>query len=245
MKIEEKEKIEIDFWKNSTEENPSVFSIPNLINKFKEIDIFYDKIIIHKKIWDKSNKVLEIGGGQGWASCLLQHFYPKKSIISSDISEHAVAGQKIWENLFSVKLSDSFAAKSYNLPIENESVDTIFCFAAAHHFVKHKKTLEELKRVLIPGGTIVYLYEPVCKSYIYKLAKRRVNKKRHVVPEDLLIISKLKTISEELDLNFDLKYSPSVKNRSLFGSLYYTILSKIKPLQIIFPCTADLIFTKR
>ncbi len=245
MNIESKEKLEIDFWKNSAEENPIVFSIPNLINKFKEIELFYEKIIIYQSTWKHANKVLEIGGGQGWAGCLLKHFFPEKEIISSDISSHAVEGQKIWENLFSVKLDGGFTAKSYSIPLEDESMDTIFCFAAAHHFVKHRSTLIELKRVLKPGGFIIYFYEPVCLAYIYKRAKARVNKKRHIVPEDLLIYPEMKKIAEELNLSYTLNFSPSTKNRSLVGAIYYTILSRLSALQKILPCTADLIFTKK
>ena len=56
----EKEQIEIDFWKNAAEEKPDVFSIPNLINKFKDADLFLDKISQYAPVIKQKKEVLEL-----------------------------------------------------------------------------------------------------------------------------------------------------------------------------------------
>lgn len=245
MDITTKEQVEIDFWKNSIEENPTKFSVPNIINKFKEADIFIEKIVNYSNHFKTANNILEIGGGQGWASCMLKHYYPEKHITCSDISPYAIQSIPNWEHIFKVKIDDSFSCKSYQVPLKSDSVDLIFCFAAAHHFVKHKKTLQELSRILTKGGKILYLHEPVCLSYIYPLAKRRVNNKRDVVPEDLILYKKIAKLSADTNLDLKVMFSPTTKNRSFFGSFYYKILKQSIFLQKIFPCTADLLFIKK
>jgi hypothetical protein len=38
----------------------------------------------------------------------------------------------------------------------------VFAFASAHHFAAHRKTFQELHRVLGPAGQALYFYEPSC-----------------------------------------------------------------------------------
>jgi len=245
MNIEEKESIEIEFWKDSREENPDVFSVPNLINKMKEAEIFLDKLSNYSQIFRKSKDILELGGGQGWASSMVKAYYPNARITLSDISEYAVRSLPKWEKVFNCKVDQSLACRSYQTPLKGESYDLIFCFASAHHFVKQKETLQELKRLLKPGGYALYLHEPSCKKYIYSLAKKRVNNKRTEVPEDLLIGSELIKNAAEEGLEIQLNYAPTTKNRSLSGSLYYAVLSKISFLQRLLPCTIDVVMHKK
>ncbi len=69
MDLVVKEQIEIDFWKNSIYENPDIFTIPNIVYKLSEAKIFLKKIEKYKNYISNSLTVLEVGAGQGWASC--------------------------------------------------------------------------------------------------------------------------------------------------------------------------------
>ena len=142
--LDEKEQIEIDFWKNSKDENPNVFTIKNILNKLSEARVFYAIFKKYRNLFEDAQVILELGGGQGWASCMIKRELNRK-VYLSDISEYAIASLKYWEKMFGVKLNDSFACKAYDIPLEDDSVDLIFCFAAAHHFVEHEKSLKEIK----------------------------------------------------------------------------------------------------
>ena len=244
MNIEDKEKKEIEFWRDAPEEKPGVLSVPNLINKFKEADIFIEKLVQYSDLFRSSDRILELGGGQGWASSMVKHYHPNKNVILSDISEHAVESAVRWEGIFEVTLDGKQAFRSYETGLEKDSLDLVFCFASAHHFVKHEKTFVELQRILKPGGKVLYLYEPVCRAYIYKLSFWRANRKRPQVPEDVLIYKRLLKLARQRGFKALMIFSPTTKNRSVWGSVYYFFLGRLPYLQSIFPCTADFIFTK-
>jgi len=107
-----------------------------------------------------NGRVLELGSGQGWASCLYKQMFPAVYAITTDISQYAIMSLPKWERIFDVKIDHSYSCKSYEINEEASSVDQIFCFAAAHHFLAHRRTLVEIKRVLKPGRSAFYFYEP-------------------------------------------------------------------------------------
>ena len=245
MNIEEKEQLEIDFWKNSLTENPRSFSLHNIINKLSEAKVFLEKIGEYKHIFVRAQSILEIGAGQGWASCILKKMYPDKKITASDISEHSVASLHCWEELFKVKIDAGLVCKSYSIPLPDNSVDMVFCFQSAHHFVKHKETLAEIYRVLKPGGCAIYLHEPSCRKYIYPLARRRVNKKRLSVPEDVLIYSDISSTAKEVGFEKkELFFNPNLLNRGPVETAYFYILKKLPFLQHLLPTSVDYVFEK-
>lgn len=242
--IEIKQKIEIDYWANSLCEGPTQDSIFNIINKISDAEVFLSCIFRHYNLLPTKGKILELGGGQGWASCVYKKVFPETQVISTDISKSAIASLHRWERIFGVKIDVSYHCKSNDIKEVDASIDFIFCFAAAHHFLTHRRTLCEIKRVLRPGGKAIYFYEPTTPKLFYPLAHWRVNRKRPEVPEDVLIIKNLKKISAELNLSLEIDYYPSTLKRGFIEKYYYYILKKIPFLQKLLPSTANLIFTK-
>ena len=243
MKLEEKQKIEIDFWKNSVTENPESDSIDNIIGKIAEAAIFLDCLRNFENVFAQSKTILELGGGQGWASSIVKKIYPEISVTLTDISEFAIASAHKWEHIFQVKIDEKLACKSYDIPKEDSSYDCIFVFAAAHHFVAHQKTLKEIKRVLTPGGHCFYFYEPSCIAYLHKMAHWRVNRKRPEVPEDVLVYKQIQTLASEAGLDCSLNFYPNVIHRGAFETIYYSVLNKSRLLQRLLPCTINYHFT--
>ena len=143
----------------------------------------------------RPSRIIELGGGQGWASCLVKKWFPESFVIATDISPYALESLPRWEQVLNSQVDQSYACKSYGTQEGNESVDFIFVFSAAHHFICHKKTLQEFRRILKPGGKAFYWHEPSTPRILYQLAVERVNRKRPEVPEDVLIPSELKKIS--------------------------------------------------
>jgi ubiquinone/menaquinone biosynthesis C-methylase UbiE len=242
--IEAKQKIEIEFWRNSKDESPEADSIYNTVNKVSDAGVFLDCLNRHRANLTSKGRVLEIGAGQGWASCVYKKLFPDTHITVTDISEFAIMSLPKWERLFDVKIDNSYACTSYEIHESDASLDQIFCFAAAHHFLAHKKTLREISRVLKPGAKAFYFHEPATPKYLYSLGCWRVNRKRPQVPEDVLKTSELHKLALEIGFDIQIDYHPSLIKRGPFETIYFFILNCIPFLQRILPCTINFIFTK-
>ena len=242
--LDKKEQIEIDFWEKSQYESPAHFSIQNLNNKLQECENLAYKLQKYQAYIQGKKDVLEIGAGQGWASCFMKSkFLPEAKFTVTDISQFAVKSVKYWEAHFEVKISKAFAAKSYTIEEPDDSFDLIFCYAAAHHFVLVKETLIELKRLLKKDGRIIFIYEPTCSKLLYPLFYRYVNSIPHSTPEDVLVPSRIKKICQSIDLIYENHYDPTVIiDRNKRTTQYFKILGAVPFLQKVLPSSSDLIF---
>lgn len=246
MDLKEKEKIEIEFWKNSQYENPGSFSLGNFLNKTGQAKTLNTKINNHLTHFANAKNVLELGAGQGWASAFMKRWIiPTASFTVTDISPYAIKSVKYWEDSYNVKLNKALACKSYDLPFDDQSFDLVFCYAAAHHFVKLEETLAEVYRVLKPSGKCVFLYEPTCSKFLYPIHFRYVNRQRPDIPEDVLIPKDVKKVGEALNFKVEHIYDHRSQELSSIGmGIYFKIISKLSFLQKILPSSSDFIFTK-
>jgi ubiquinone/menaquinone biosynthesis C-methylase UbiE len=242
--LEDRELSEITFWRDNGHERPEADSIGNLINKMTDCAVFVDVIEKFSDCFRSSNTVLEIGGGQGWASCALKKIYPHLKVILTDISKYAIESKHKWERVFGVSIDKAYACKSYEIPEEDSSLDCIFCFAAAHHFADLDRTIEEIQRVLRSGGQCFFFHEPTTTPLFYRYVCARVNKKRPLVPEDVIIYKSLVKIAEHAGLKANVFFNPTLIKRGPVETVYYFVLSKFPILQRILPCTANFHFLK-
>jgi SAM-dependent methyltransferase len=146
--------------------------------------------------------------------------------------------------VFDVRLDAAYACTSYETREAPDSVDVVFCFAAAHHFRAHRRTLKEIHRILRPGGVALYLFEPVCPRLLYPLAYRRINRGRPEIEEDVLVWRKLLAIAGECGLQGRVDFFPSTARRRPLAGIYYSVLSRLRFLCQVLPCSANLVFTK-
>ncbi len=242
--LDKKEQIEIDFWKKSQFESSDHFSPQNLNNKLQECENLAYRLQKHQVHIQGKKEILEIGAGQGWASCFIKSTYlPEANFTVTDISEYAVDSVKYWEAHFKVKMAKTFAAKSYAIDAPDDSFDLIFCYAAAHHFVLIEETLIELKRLLKKNGLIIFIYEPTCSRLLYPLFYRYVNKMPHSTPEDVLIPSRIKKMCKSIGLTYENYYDPKVIiDRNIRTTQYFNFLHSFPFLQRVLPSSSDLIF---
>jgi SAM-dependent methyltransferase len=243
MPLERKEQIELDYWRSSPIERPGAASLDNLFNKLEDSRHFLETLAAHRARFEHAGTVLELGGGQGWASCLVKRLHPGARVLLSDLSPEAVASRNIWERVFGVKLDGAFPCRSYAVPLPDASVDLVFAFAAAHHFLAHGRTLRELRRILRPGGSCLYLYEPSCHAWMYGLALRRVNAIRPDLPEDVIVYHRLAELGRSLGFAVTLRSDLSAASRGPLKRAYYSMLRTVTPLQSLLPCTRDFVFT--
>lgn len=244
--LEEKEKIDKEAWSKHADENQSEQAdfLLHKINKLATARKLVAKLNKYSHIFSSSSSILELGGGSCWASYIVKKFYPEASVVGTDLAEAAINSHRIWEPIINSQLDQAYACKSYEIPLPDASFDLVFCFEAAHHFGRHKKTLTEIKRILKPGGSCLYLNEPGCQRFIYPLAYQRVNAKRPEVPEDVLVYKNIVSIAESLGMKAEVIFSPQLIERGPQETIYYYILNKIPVLQRLLPCTIDLKFTK-
>jgi SAM-dependent methyltransferase len=238
--IEEKEQREIDAWRGF-----SCDHLGSIAFKFAESRAFLVKLGEYETRFSGAGKILEIGGGQGWAACMVKRLFPVASVFASDISPYAVAQIPEWERILKVALDGSFACRSYDIPLETGSVDLVYCFEAAHHFVAQRRTLQEVHRVLRVGGCCLYLREPSCRPFLHSLAHRRANAKRPEVPEDVLRYAEVLRLAREVGFEPSVRFDPSLINRQPLELMYYYTLTSLPFFRSLLPCTADYVFRKQ
>lgn len=243
--IEAKQKIEIEFWRDSKDKSIEPDSIYTIVQKLSDAGVLLDYLDRHRANLTSNGRVLEIGGGQGWASCVYKKLFPNAHVTATDISEYAIISLPKWERLFDVRIDNSYVCKSYEIHENDASLDQIFCFAAAHHFVAHDRTLREIERVLKPGGKAFYFHEPASPRYIYSLAYWKISRERPDVPEDVLITSELRKLASEIGLDLHVDFYPSLIKRGPFPTVYFFVLGRFPFLQRILPSSAIFIFTKK
>lgn len=235
---------EIEFWRDDPDEKPGADSIRNQLDKSADALILLHALDRLGLPDGGALRALELGAGQGWASCLLKRLRPDLHVTASDISPFAVASIGRWESIYSVTVDERLACPSDALPLPDGSIDFAFCFAAAHHFVTHEATLRELARVLSHDGVAVYLYEPTTPRLFYRWAHRRVNAKRPHVPEDVIVPAALRRQAAKQGLACRVDYWPATQKRGRLAALYYALLSSVPLVRFCLPCTANLIFTR-
>lgn len=115
---------------------------------------------------------LEIGAEYSLASSLLKSNF-KVDGIACDISFHSLAKAPYFAKTFKLeKVPTLICADANNLPFKSNSLPFIFIYEALHHFPHPKPVLEEIKRVLEPGGILLIGAEPVKQSFQIPLWRR-------------------------------------------------------------------------
>ena len=242
--IASRRSIEIDFWRTSPDESPEADSLRNVVNKAAEAEVFLACIDRHRGRLATSGRVLELGGGQGWASCIYKKLFPETRVTATDISPYAVMSLRKWEHIYGVKVDNAYHCTSDAIPEPDASLDQVFCFAAAHHFVAHEATLLEIARVLKPGGRAFYFHEPATPRFFYRAARDRVMRKRPEVPEDLLITPDMHQFAGRAGLRCIVDHDPSVLRRGALETIYYLMLGRLAFLQPMLPCSTHFVFEK-
>jgi ubiquinone/menaquinone biosynthesis C-methylase UbiE len=104
-------------------------------------------------------EALEIGSGTGYVSLNLLQLGAIERLVATDISRgmlDALAGSASRLGLE----VETVSAEAENLPFDDERFDLVFGHAILHHIPDLARALAEMRRVLRPGGTLVFLGEP-------------------------------------------------------------------------------------
>ena len=234
--------MELDSWRQGEAMREPLTYLVNSLSK--SAPVFLELVERFRSDFERAGTILELGAGQGWASCIVKSRFPEAHVIATDFSPDAIASIGTWERVFDVKADEARQASSYETGLPDELVDLVFAYASAHHFVLHRETLREIARIVRPGGTALYLYEPSVRNWIYPMARARIQRTRTDVVEDAINQDKLLVQAAAAGLGAELDLWPTMIGRGSLGVLYNAVLLKVPPLRRIAWCTANFRFTK-
>lgn len=113
---------------------------------------------------------LDIGCGTGWAVNLAaQSANDRGTFYGVDLSEKMI--EKAEENF---KGRDNFhfiRADSRSIPLDDGMFDVIICTHSFHHYLRPQEVVNEMRRLLKPGGR-VYILDPTTDIWFAKLLDR-------------------------------------------------------------------------
>ncbi len=109
-----------------------------------------------------SDKILDIACGTGEFECLILRKHPDQQMIGIDISENMLnfAREKCRAYPNAVFLKADASA----LPFPDQTFDLVISANSLHYFDKPGVSLAEMRRVLLPEGSLVIL--DWCKDYL-------------------------------------------------------------------------------
>jgi ubiquinone/menaquinone biosynthesis C-methylase UbiE len=98
-------------------------------------------------------RMLDLGGGTGWISAKFSD--GNHLVVCMDISQKKV---NRGVELFGDKIGMNYIlGDAHNLPFMDEAFDVVHSWAALHHFPDKTRAMNEIKRVLRPGGKFLAL----------------------------------------------------------------------------------------
>lgn len=133
-------------------------------------------------------KVLEIGMGLG--TDILQFARGGAKVSGVDLTHNSVETVKKRFALYGLE-GDFQQADFRNLPFADDTFDVVYSFGVLHHSPYMDEGIEEVRRVLKPGGkAIVMLYHKGFKYYVRKLFFEGVLKGKYLTHSTQEIINK-------------------------------------------------------
>lgn len=102
-----------------------------------------------------TDKMLDLSCGAGWATRLLAKSVPRGSVIGVDLSDqmivHARESSKEFSNI------EYRVGSAEQIPAEDNSFDKVLSVEAFYYYPDQDRALDELRRVLKPGGNLFIL----------------------------------------------------------------------------------------
>jgi ubiquinone/menaquinone biosynthesis C-methylase UbiE len=133
--------------------------------------------------------VLDAGCGWGHGLRFLKQYFRPDQLIAIDIDAALVARAK--QRAAAEGLSvDLRVGDVSRLDLADESVDLVFCHQTFHHLVAQERALAEFRRVLRPGGLLLFAESTrvYIESWIIRLLFRHPMEVQKSAPEYLALI---------------------------------------------------------
>ncbi|MFP4655639.1 MAG: class I SAM-dependent methyltransferase [Methanohalobium sp.] len=99
--------------------------------------------------------ILDIGCGVGSITLDIAQRNPESRVYGIEILDSLINQCKMNAQVQDVPNADFKTGDIYELPFDNESMDTVTCFFMLHHIDDIPSGLQEIKRVLNKGGNLI------------------------------------------------------------------------------------------
>jgi ubiquinone/menaquinone biosynthesis C-methylase UbiE len=126
-----------------------------------------DDIIHNDSIFLKDSLVLEAGCEVGAQTKILASKNPDSNFISVDLSEESIREAKRMTGSLGIGNVEFMQADIYDLPFKKETFDSVIICFVLEHLRNPIQALNELKRVLKNGGTVVAIEGDHGSAFFY------------------------------------------------------------------------------
>ena len=126
-----------------------------------------ETIIHHDTIFKKGDLILEAGCGVGAQTKIIALKNPDASFISVDISEDSISEARRLLQALNITNVELRQADIYSLPFHDETFDSIIICFVLEHLHQPLVALNELKRVLKTGGTMIAIEGDHGSTFFY------------------------------------------------------------------------------
>ncbi len=147
--------------------------------------------IIKKMDFEPEDKILDVGGGTGAFLEKILRREPEIQVVLLDSSKSMIEESKITDSIVQ--------GKACRNPFSKNSFDYVLCTDALHHFANKKKSVQEMMRIVKPGGTII-IFDMNAKSPVTQLIK--LGEKILGEPSEFFTPEELSSLFDD---NFDVK----------------------------------------
>lgn len=118
-------------------------------------------------------KVLEIGSGAGSHSCIFKRY--GAHVTSVDITPERAVSTAAKLAMLKGGQGIAFNADAENLPFKDATFDYVYSNGVLHHSPDTEKCIDEVYRVLKPGGTaVIMLYSRISSAFLFNILPRGI-----------------------------------------------------------------------
>jgi len=132
----------------------------DLLNRLLSLgcDVLWRKATARRTKLFQTNRILDVATGTGDLALSLTQAQPRALVVGSDFTRPMLelARKKIEARDLARQIT-LVLADGLNLPFPDQSFDTVTIAFGIRNMPDRKKALQELKRVLVPGGRVLIL----------------------------------------------------------------------------------------
>jgi 2-polyprenyl-3-methyl-5-hydroxy-6-metoxy-1,4-benzoquinol methylase len=99
----------------------------------------------------ENKRVLDLGCNTGYGTDML--FRSAKKVVGVDVSEKAIVAAKNQYGHLGIEFQK---INGKTLPFNDEAFDVVVSFQVIEHIVDYKKFIDEIKRIITPGGVVIF-----------------------------------------------------------------------------------------
>ncbi|MDG2139608.1 MAG: class I SAM-dependent methyltransferase [Flavobacteriales bacterium] len=97
--------------------------------------------------------VLEVGSGRGGGASFIARYHNPKTVTGIDISQNAI---NLCQNTYNINNLKFLIGDSENIPFDDNYFDAVVNVESSHCYPSLDKFINEVNRVLKPGGSFLY-----------------------------------------------------------------------------------------